>query len=267
MIYVNEDLASRFDKNLPLRDYSSFDEGKINDYYTHLLAESTTFKEIGNDNMKFLQEVEEYTIRNQIKTIFEDYQREFQYINEVERKLKDKIEKSDNKKKINLNPTLNFCIFLRFHKNNKDKKLENLVNWQILNHCLVMACPELKSLENFHNFPPLWQDKLKEQLKKLNTLNKYKGVELDINKQEYMDLMNEYIDLTCYISISTYFLKKAVEGNVKDSLFAAIHIKKTIQNSQNSFFIRFNSEFFKIIVSYLSSSLHENLKIELLDEV
>ena len=268
MIYINEELAN-FESKFPLRNYSSFDSGNINDYYTQLLSETIIFKEIETDNMKFLQEVDEFGIRTQIKVVFEDYQREFQYVNEIERKLKEKMEKTENKK-IPLNPALNFAIYLRFHKANKDKKIESLVNWHILNHCLTLNCPELKSLEKFNDFPPIWQEKLKEQLKKLNNLNKYKSVDLEINIDFYHTLLNEYVELTCHISISTYFMKKAVEGNLKESLYAAIYFKNMIENvmnAQNQFFGKFNVEFFKIIAVFLCSKLHENLKIERYAEV
>jgi len=271
LIYVNEELAN-FENKLPLRIYSSFDSGNINDYYTQILAETSIFKEIETDNMKFLQEVDEFSIRTQIKFIFEDYQREFQYINEIERKLKEKIEKEkhENNKKIPLNPALNFAIYLRFHKANKDKNLESLVKWHILNHCLLTICPELKSLEKFNDFPPIWQEKLKEQLNKLSKLNKFKSVDLDINIDFYHSLLNEYAEITCHISISTYFMKKAVEGNLKESVYAAIYLKNMIvnlQNVQNQFFEKFNVEFFKIIAIFLCSKLHENLKMEKLAEV
>jgi len=216
--------------------------------------------------LKFMQEVEEYTVRQKLKTIFEDYQREFQYINEVERKLKDKIEKSENKK-ITINPILNFCIFLRFHAKNKDKKLESLINWCILNHCFVMSCPELKSLENFKNFPMFWQEKLNEQLKKLNALNKYKSVDLEINMGLYKELQNEYIESTCFVSIATYFLKKAVEGNFRDSFFAAIYLRRNLEGSTNQFFMKVQSEFIKIIALFFCTKIHEYLKIESFDEV
>jgi len=51
----------QFDNKLPLRTYSSFEDGTINDFYTQLLSEISIFKEIETDNLKFLQEVEEYT--------------------------------------------------------------------------------------------------------------------------------------------------------------------------------------------------------------
>lgn len=266
MIYIHEDLTKSYEEILPLRLYSSFDNGQINDLYTKFLSETNIIKEIEIDNMKFLKEVEEYQIRNQIKTIFEDYHREFQYINEVERKIKEKQEKQENKK-VSLTPTLNFCIFLRLHKGNKENKFDPLVNWNILNHCISMGCPELKSLENFVNFPPTWQEKFKEQIKKMNEMSKYKSVVLDIPMDQYMELLNEYNELTLLISISTYFLKKAVENNFKESLFAAIYLKKYLQGSKNQFFTKFNIEFFKILLLFICSKIHENLKEELLVEV
>ena len=53
----------------------------------------------------------------------------------------------------------------------------------------MMSCPELNSLECFNNFPVFWQEKLNEQLKKLNSLNKYKSVDLQIN----MGLYKEFV--------------------------------------------------------------------------
>ena len=266
LIYVIDELAMQSESKLPLRASSSFDDGAINDFYTEMLAQTDIFKEIETDNMKFIQEVEEYTVRIKIKTIFEDYQREFQYINEIERKLKEKQEKSENKK-ISINPILNFCIFLRFHPKNKDKKFENLIHWCILNHCFSMSCPDLISLEHFNNFPVVWQDKLNEQLKKLNNLNKYKGVDLHIDNGEYASLIQEYVELTCFVSISTYFLKKAVEGNFKESLFAAVNLRKNIEGYNNVFFSKVESEFMKIIALFFCTQLHEALKTENFNEV
>lgn len=267
MIYVHEELANQFvSENLPLRLYSSFDDEKAKDIYTDFLFKTETYKEIELDNLKFIEEVENYKVRSKLNIIFDDYNNEFQYINEMERKIKENQEKSEFKK-ISLSPTLNFCLFLRFHKGNKDKKFEPYINWTIANSCFMNQCPEMKSLENFSELPQIWQDKIKEQLNKISSANKFKSIDLKVNKNEYNILINEYEELCYNISVSSYFLQKA-ENNVSEALHAAIHLNNFLgHKNSNNFFGKFLSEFFKIISLFLCSKIQENLKNQELAEV
>lgn len=269
LIYVHDELIHHFiTENLPLRSYSAFEEEKIDDLYSDFLSKTDIFKEILTDNLKFIEEVENYKIRNKLSIIFDDYNREFQFINEMERKLKEAQEKSDNKK-IPFNPTLNFPIFLRFHKGNKDRKFEPYINYTLANHCLTNTCPELKGLDFIDEFPPLWLEKVKEQMKKIAASNKFKAIELDINKSEYYELMNVYHE-TCYnLAVSSFFLNKANQNLHEMALFGAIHLKKNFGEKIgcDPFFVRVVLEFFKIFALFFCTKIAENLRKEAFDDV
>ena len=254
LVYVDPNLFQK-EEQTSYRTYKVSEPNEPSPDLYNSYIPSEIKQEVDLDNLKFLEEIEEYKVGNLIRAIQDLYntrytQAETQYQSYLSNK---------NKQGVTIHYQLiNLAIFLRI------KNKEFLSKWHILDLCVKECEINKRGILDLDQNEILY-NKLKTQFKAACKDSPYK---LELTQQEFNELdvyTSEFKDLYNDASVSLYLLQKLNNDQIIEA-FYAICFQQTQQRGYPNEYINLSIDANKIIILRTTSLINQKLYSRQLDE-
>jgi hypothetical protein len=186
------------------------------------------------ENFKFKQQISKYENNQKVPLIIQEYEKRFEYVNSLSRKLKQNAQ-TDLRNRIGT--LASFCSFLR-NKQEFDQitPCGGYFKWHILNKIVIDFTKEEKGLLNLNKMSSSFLDKLNFGLENLSDYKKISLVIPSSYRQEHQKLLDEYKTKVNSAIVLNIILEYAIKKDYFKALGANLYLNEIVKYYKNHSF-------------------------------